>query len=407
MHKRFNNSYFVLFIYLILLLFIFGKNLNDFFLSDDFIFIKRVSLNNLTTGEFFRPISAFFNWVNYKIWDLNPFGYHAFNVILHLINAFLIYRILQYWNKNFRSIQNNIPFFAGLLFLVWHTHSESVVWISGIGSILAVFFILLSSLTYLKFIHTDKFFYILLCATCYFLALAAYQSILFYPILLIFISHQQGLSEKFNYKLGVFYLLFLGLLHFILKYLSIGVIIGGYGNNIHISLPVLKILRNLIAFPARLLVFPFQEKVVPILVASLLIIIAIVYLRINFKYLLSIGTLLFFALLPVLNLGIHLHNTEGERFLYFPVVIVAIAIPILLSKLKSVKFNLLIILILIYNITILHFNTVRWDKGSTLAYNLLDSACENPALEPIDNFKGVYIYRNGWVEAKDLFCKFP
>jgi len=89
-------------------------------------------------------------WVQYQLWDLKPFGYHIINIIVHALNAVLLWFILR---------KLNIPghWLAACIFALHPVHVESVAWASEHKNILSGFFYLSSLLTYvhLTFQNTE------------------------------------------------------------------------------------------------------------------------------------------------------------------------------------------------------------------------------------------------------------
>jgi len=83
-------------------------------------------------------------WVEYKLWDLNPFGYHLINVFLHSLNAVLLWIIL-------RRICVPGSYLSAVIFALHPVHVESVAWIIERKDVLSGLFYLLSFLTYTHF----------------------------------------------------------------------------------------------------------------------------------------------------------------------------------------------------------------------------------------------------------------
>ena len=83
-------------------------------------------------------------WVEYQIWGLHPMGYHLVNILLHAVNAVLVWRILRWLG---------LPgaWWAAAVFAVHPVHVESVAWIIERKNVLSGLFFLLSFLTYTRF----------------------------------------------------------------------------------------------------------------------------------------------------------------------------------------------------------------------------------------------------------------
>src|SRR5262245_9384231 len=87
-------------------------------------------------------------WIEYQLWGLKPTGFHVINVLLHLCNALLVWRLLAL-----------IKFPGGLagawlaaaVFAIHPVHVESVAWISERKNVLSGLFYLLAMLAYLQF----------------------------------------------------------------------------------------------------------------------------------------------------------------------------------------------------------------------------------------------------------------
>jgi tetratricopeptide (TPR) repeat protein len=97
-----------------------------------------------------HPLTMISLAVNYAISGLNPFSYHLFNLILHLLNTFLVFKLAS------RLTKNNlvISFATALLFGIHPMHVESVAWISERKDVLYSFFFLLGLISYIN--YTEK-----------------------------------------------------------------------------------------------------------------------------------------------------------------------------------------------------------------------------------------------------------
>lgn len=96
-----------------------------------------------TESHDYWPITNSSFWFEWRLWGMNPIGYHCTNLLLHVAAALLIWGILQ---------KLSIPgaFLAALLFTVHPVNAESVAWISQRKGLLAMVFFLLSIQWYLR-----------------------------------------------------------------------------------------------------------------------------------------------------------------------------------------------------------------------------------------------------------------
>jgi len=90
------------------------------------------------------PVTYSSFWVEYRLWGARPAGYHVVNVLLHVLNALLVWLLLQRLAVPGGGI-------AAWLFALHPVHVESVAWIVERKDLLSATFYLLSALAYLKF----------------------------------------------------------------------------------------------------------------------------------------------------------------------------------------------------------------------------------------------------------------
>jgi tetratricopeptide (TPR) repeat protein len=96
-----------------------------------------------TAAQEFYPVSNTTFWMEWRLWGWNPAGYHITNLILHVIDVLLIWIIL-------RKLSIPGAFVAAIIFAVHPVNVESVAWIAQVRNMLAMTFLLLSILWYLK-----------------------------------------------------------------------------------------------------------------------------------------------------------------------------------------------------------------------------------------------------------------
>lgn len=110
-------------------------------------------------SPYFTPMGNVLFYAMHKVFGLEPLWYHACILALHALNAFLVYCLA------IRILGSNLPaFLAALLFGVFPAHVDGVVYVATIHHTLATAFILLSFLSFTRFVHTERkrHFYLML-----------------------------------------------------------------------------------------------------------------------------------------------------------------------------------------------------------------------------------------------------
>ncbi len=95
----------------------------------------------------YYPVTFTSFWVEYQMWGLWATGYHATNVGLHLLSAFLIWIILR--KLGVGGTNGWVAWFAAALFAVHPVNVESVAWISERKNTLSLALYLLAALCWI------------------------------------------------------------------------------------------------------------------------------------------------------------------------------------------------------------------------------------------------------------------
>ena len=82
-------------------------------------------------------------WIEWRLWGAQAAGYHVTNLVLHLAEALLLWRILQ-------ALQVPGALLGALLFAVHPVNVESVAWIAQRKNLMAMLFFLGSIYSFLK-----------------------------------------------------------------------------------------------------------------------------------------------------------------------------------------------------------------------------------------------------------------
>ena len=134
-----------------------------------------------------RPIVYLTFTLNYYFGKLNTFGYHLFNLVIHIFNAILLFfltkKIVFYlYKKDFVVFS----FFVALFFAVHPINTSAVTYIFSRSDILATFFYISSLMFFIKTFEKNKKLYVF-SLMCFIFALLSKQIAVTLPaVVLIF-----------------------------------------------------------------------------------------------------------------------------------------------------------------------------------------------------------------------------
>ena len=130
--------------------------------------LQRIWFSLDAPSQYFPLVYTAFR-IEYGIWGLEPFGYHLINVLLHALNALLLWILL-------RQIAVEGAWFAAAVFALHPVHVESVAWVTERKNVMSLLFSLASLIAWMRFIEprrdrarcaygTSLFFYALALAS--------------------------------------------------------------------------------------------------------------------------------------------------------------------------------------------------------------------------------------------------
>jgi len=417
------------------------NTINSFFLSDDFVLISAISKNGPfavwthSPWSFFRPLISLSLFIDYKLWELNPIGYHFTNILIHSLNSFFVFLISFLLVNKIQLFKKRIwglPLFSGFIFLILPCHTEAVAWISGRTDVIATFFYLSSFCTYLFYKQNSKISYLLISILLFVCALFSKESVITYPFVILSYeiysyTIEQDNSRKFVHALylPLIYCILLGL-YLSVRCAAIGAIIGGHGSNVHLYFDFSQMFRNSILYSARTFLPPMSIEIMAILFLigmAVILIVTVFIVWSKSKALVSkiasrMPKILYFlliafviSLLPVINLGISIINTQSERFIYLPSVFSSIFLIFLLNFIINNKkyFVISFVCLLLFFGNSLYRSNEIWRKAGEISKSILGSLKTLGKANRLfivnlpDNINGAYIYRNGIRNAICLF----
>ena len=143
----------------------------------------------------YHPLTTLSLAINYSFSGLNPSGYRIVNILLHLLNTFLVFLFIY----TLAGKRLEIAVVTSLLFGLHPMHVESVAWISERKDVLYAAFFLLALISYQKYIKkNDLKFYILslFLFLCSLLSKAMAASL---PLVLFLIDYM--MKRKWDFRL--------------------------------------------------------------------------------------------------------------------------------------------------------------------------------------------------------------
>ncbi len=448
------------YVHLALVLFVllaaYHRLFSSYFLSDDFNLLLGSS-NWLNPQEgFFRPIPHLLIHFLYLLSGLEVFPYHLLCLIIHYLNAVLLYLILR------KMVSNNYFALAGsLLFAVNFLISEAVFWISAITTLSVSLFYLLGIYIYMNYLSTLKTRFYLLAMLCCIFCLLCKENGVTLPVLLVMVDicHNCGKGERFRLwaalkRAAPFFLITFGYL--IVKTHSLSAAVArdslslGYHNLrnvrhlllslftfnpfhdlpfLYIDITILNLfLKNPI--PNLRLELDGSQFFLPLVLGSVILIFCLyLLLKGHMKVRLSLAALVI-SMGPFIFISSH-HMAYGGYFLYplrlyyLPAAFFFIFLAVLLSRgfcwlkkrIKSMGSIVVLMVLLTMTLTLADLVRVRERSSAWLAasritksvlHQLEDFMPGPPGKNTLvlfnlpDNYLGAYIFRNGIHSAVKL-----
>ena len=329
--KIITSTYAIVIYLLIITIVLFYSLSSNYFVGDDFTWLRWISddhfrngiFNYLTEakGFFYRPGTKLYFSSMYSIFWLNQTMYHWVSIFLHFLVAMLLFLIAK------KIFKNSFPSaVSAVLFLILSGHHEAIFWISSTGFIFNAVFAFLSLLFFIYWQEKNKTIYLLISLFSVVSSLLFHELGVIVPFIIILYDAVFGERlSQIKLPRKIYYLIFLSPLlpYLILRYIAQSHWLNGDYNYNLIKLPF-NFVGNTIGYILLTLLGPSSLSLYQMLrnfskaheifaiLASLIAITAIVFL---YKILIKKVTkeerkivifgLMFFivTLLPFLGLG--------------------------------------------------------------------------------------------------------
>ena len=170
-----------------------GDYVTNNYLLKDFSHLKEL-LATTVQGNY-HPLTMLSLAFNYQVSGMDGWSYHILNLLLHLINCILVFRLVFLLsNKNVL-----ISFTTAILFGIHPLHVESVAWISERKDVLYGLFFLLGLISYTKYADTGSGKQYVLTILFLILSLLSKPAAVIFPVVLFCIDLLR--KRKLNFKL--------------------------------------------------------------------------------------------------------------------------------------------------------------------------------------------------------------
>lgn len=201
--------------------------------------------------ELYIPLTFVSYQVDWQIGGGAPWSFHLTNILLHSLNAFLVFSVLI-----LLGVSRRAAWIAGLLFVLHPLHTEAVSWISGRKDLLSTFFGLLSLLLYARFLREPRGVTYLQSLGAFMLGLLAKVSIAPLPVVSLLLAWRERRSLRRELLRQIPFLLVA----------AVSLAIGAYGKQSVIAqstgLEWFGLVIKSLGFYLRMFVAPFGLSVV-------------------------------------------------------------------------------------------------------------------------------------------------
>lgn len=388
---------------ILLVLLIYGRNLDDGYLADDFLYLTwldeglgtlfdRVTIDSYP--RMLRPIPALF-WLVSRV----PAGsvlQHLLSLGLHVATALLVARLA--------TRTSGRPAFGvacGFLFLAFPFFAEPVLWLSASPDLWACLFALLA----LEIGVRAGTRPLLAGGALFALSLMSKESTLLLPLVIPLLF---GLDRRVRRLTGL--LLAISCVYFLVR-LAVHGGLGGYldsaGAAVALQVDPLWFVRNVtLQFPFRLLV-PFKRAgslFLPLAGLSALLLLGLaasLRLRLTRKNLIAPLLGFFVALLPVAAIFSVDFDHENTRMLYFPVALLPSLLGPIVHRPRPAAPMFLVGLVVLWS-SASYYNARPWSEGSREIEKVLQFLEEHESAYPPharvyvaghDTWRGAYVWR--------------
>ncbi|HWY13487.1 MAG TPA: tetratricopeptide repeat protein [Bacteroidia bacterium] len=180
--------------------------------SDSISYTLNKAFKSYTYGHY-HPLTMLSYCMEYNLSGVNPKTYHITNLLLHILNAFLVFALVWLLVR-----QSLVAFITSLLFALHPMHVETVAWIADRKDLLCSLFFIAAMCSYVMYHQNQNKKYYILTFFLFVLALFSKAMAITFPVVLFALDY--FMTGKISIKNSKGKLLFL-ILSLIFGYVSI------------------------------------------------------------------------------------------------------------------------------------------------------------------------------------------
>jgi Tfp pilus assembly protein PilF len=351
------------------------------------------------TANLYTPLVTLSYAIDYKIYGMNASGFHATNLLLHVVNIILVFVL------TFRLF--NRPVIASvtaLLFAIHPLNVEAVVWISSRKDLLFSMFYLLGLLVYLKYLERKQMVFLVLVFVAFVLSILSKPIAFTFPVALLLLDYFVGneftrgqLLEKIPFLLVSIAVAILGI-YLVKTYAVFASAPAGYNLFDKICLAGFSFvfyvynaivpadISNYHAYPFKEGSFLSSKYVFAPLVASILLVVTFLVAKRNFK--IVAGLILFMIIIgPALRLIPTGYPIAADRYFYLASMGLCWTVILVFEKIYAYSFPLKYFVVTISVLVVLIFSIISYKRVGDWkdSYSLWNSALKNDPTHEVAN----------------------
>jgi tetratricopeptide (TPR) repeat protein len=343
--------------------------------------VKDLDLKAMFTGHFvgnYLPLTMVVHAIGWLLFENTDGGHHAINILLHLVNGILVYKIAKRFFTDHRT--------AGLTAFVFLLHPlqlESVGWISELKNVLSAAFYFASILFYLRYSENKSQGKYLLSLLFFLAGCLSKSSAVILPLSLICIDIFIKQGFKFRYLANKIPFLLLSLLFGVINlrtqaddlFINYSHAFPYHERLGYAGYALIKYLEMFL-FPHKLSVlYPYPPHKIPALVAGFTfaaftgILICLLYKKKSYS-LLALVLLCISSLVLVLQFVPFGEVLYADRYMYIPLVYFSMLVLCLIRRLKlNVVFVFILLAVTLPAAT--YLRTGVWKNSISLYSDIL------------------------------------